>query len=198
MSSPRSSLHRRLRRLAFVAGLLALPGLTLGEDIDLYTGAPINGGSPNLLIMLDNASAWDGAVSFTCPTTGVVSSNNSGKDVGFEQCSLYQAVTAIGTNPVLLGKINMGLMLFDPKSNGGWFRFPNVGRATDPGKLPLMDATGVANFQTVIKSMSKLHADVAMFSGATILGDGSAALILDVPQLLAIAQSGAQTVHEAA
>ena len=56
----------------------------------------------------------------------------------------------------------------------------------------------IGNHQTVIKSMSKLHADVTMFSGATILGDGSAALILDVPQLLAIAQSGAQTVHEAA
>jgi type IV pilus assembly protein PilY1 len=155
MFHSRPLLSRRLRRLAFAAALLAVPGLSFAEDIDLYTGAPINGGSPNLLILLDNASAWDGAVSFSCPSNGVVSSNNANKDVGFEQCSLYQAVTAIGSNPVLLGKINMGLMLFDPKSNGGWFRYPNVGRATDPGKLPLMDATGVANFQTVIKSIDR-------------------------------------------
>jgi len=42
--------------------------------------------------------------------------------------------------------------------------------------------------QTVIKSLSKFHADVASFSGATILGDGAVALILDVPQLIAAAQ----------
>lgn len=155
MPHTRSSSSRRLRRLAFVAALLAVPTLGLGEDIDLYTGAPVNGGSPNLLILLDNASAWNGSVSFTCPTSGVVSSNNSGKDVGFEQCSLYQAVTAIGTNPALLGKINMGLMLFDPSSNGGWFRFPNVGQAKDPGALPLMDATGVSNFQSTIKALDR-------------------------------------------
>ncbi len=38
--------------------------------------------------------------------------------------------------------------------------------------------------QTVIKSLSKLHADVATFSGATILGDGTAALIIDVGRLV--------------
>ena len=43
--------------------------------------------------------------------------------------------------------------------------------------------------QTVIKSLSKFHADVASFSGATILGDGAVALILDVPQLIAAAQA---------
>ncbi|MBB5046035.1 two-component system chemotaxis sensor kinase CheA [Rhodopseudomonas rhenobacensis] len=44
----------------------------------------------------------------------------------------------------------------------------------------------IGSHQSVIKSLSKLHSDVTMFSGATILGDGSAALILDVAQLLAI------------
>ena len=38
----------------------------------------------------------------------------------------------------------------------------------------------IGSHQTVIKSLSKLHADVTLFSGATILGDGSAALIIDV------------------
>jgi two-component system chemotaxis sensor kinase CheA len=70
--------------------------------------------------------------------------------------------------------------------------------STGDGRVGLVADQIIGNHQTVIKSMSKLHADVTMFSGATILGDGSAALILDVPQLLAIAQSGAQPVHEAA
>ncbi len=57
----------------------------------------------------------------------------------------------------------------------------------------------IGNHQTVIKSLSKLHSDVTVFSGATILGDGTAALILDVAQLVALAQSRAEKlVSEAA
>lgn len=47
----------------------------------------------------------------------------------------------------------------------------------------------VGDHQTVIKSMSKLHSQADMFSGATILGDGGVALILDVNQLVARGQS---------
>lgn len=46
----------------------------------------------------------------------------------------------------------------------------------------------IGDHQTVIKAMSKLHEDIAMFSGATILGDGSVALILDVAHLVAAGQ----------
>ncbi len=46
----------------------------------------------------------------------------------------------------------------------------------------------IGDHQTVIKSMSKLHDDVTTFSGATILGDGSVALILDVANLVAAGQ----------
>ena len=53
----------------------------------------------------------------------------------------------------------------------------------------------VGNHQTVIKSLSKLHSDVTMFSGATILGDGTAALILDVAQLVALAQAKVEKQH---
>jgi two-component system chemotaxis sensor kinase CheA len=42
----------------------------------------------------------------------------------------------------------------------------------------------VGTNQTVIKQMSKLHAGVRAVSGATILGDGSVALILDVAHLV--------------
>ena len=47
----------------------------------------------------------------------------------------------------------------------------------------------IGNNQTVIKSLSKLHADVDTFSGATILGDGTVALILDVANLVTFGQT---------
>jgi two-component system chemotaxis sensor kinase CheA len=46
----------------------------------------------------------------------------------------------------------------------------------------------IGDHQTVIKSLSKLHTDVENFSGATILGDGSVALILDVGHLVEMGQ----------
>lgn len=46
----------------------------------------------------------------------------------------------------------------------------------------------IGNHQTVIKAMSPLHRNVAAFSGATILGDGSVAMILDIAQLIALSQ----------
>lgn len=46
----------------------------------------------------------------------------------------------------------------------------------------------IGDHQTVIKGMSKLHHDVATFSGATILGDGGVALILDVGHLVTAGQ----------
>ena len=46
----------------------------------------------------------------------------------------------------------------------------------------------IGDHQTVIKSLSKLHADVEIFSGATILGDGTIALILDTVHLVEYGQ----------
>lgn len=47
----------------------------------------------------------------------------------------------------------------------------------------------IGSSQTVIKQLSPLHSGLKIFSGATILGDGSVTLILDVPQLVAFGQS---------
>lgn len=44
----------------------------------------------------------------------------------------------------------------------------------------------IGNHQTVIKSLSKLHSGVRSFSGATILGDGAVALILEIGHLVAL------------
>ncbi|PZN95883.1 MAG: chemotaxis protein CheA [Hyphomicrobiales bacterium] len=51
----------------------------------------------------------------------------------------------------------------------------------------------IGSHQTVIKSLSKLHSDVTMFSGATIIGDGSAALIMDVGQFVTLGQARAES-----
>jgi two-component system, chemotaxis family, sensor kinase CheA len=42
----------------------------------------------------------------------------------------------------------------------------------------------IGDHQTVIKSLSRLHANIEIFSGATILGDGAVALILDIAHLV--------------
>ncbi|HTH16674.1 MAG TPA: chemotaxis protein CheA [Magnetospirillum sp.] len=47
----------------------------------------------------------------------------------------------------------------------------------------------IGDHQTVIKSLSRLHADVEAFSGATILGDGGVALILDIQHLIELGQA---------
>jgi two-component system chemotaxis sensor kinase CheA len=74
-----------------------------------------------------------------------------------------------------------------------------TGAAPDPHQKVVIVATGqervglvvdqiLGDHQTVIKSLSPLHVDVETFSGATILGDGGVALILDVPHLVAAGQ----------
>ena len=50
----------------------------------------------------------------------------------------------------------------------------------------------IGNNQTVIKQLSKLHSDLKAFSGATILGDGTVALILDTVNLVAMGQTHAE------
>jgi two-component system, chemotaxis family, sensor kinase CheA len=42
----------------------------------------------------------------------------------------------------------------------------------------------IGDHQTVIKALSRLHANIEIFSGATILGDGTVALILDIVHLV--------------
>ena len=60
--------------------------------------------------------------------------------------------------------------------------------ATGGQRVGLVVDQIIGNHQTVIKSMSAMHRDIASFSGATILGDGGVALILDVVQLVALGQ----------
>tara|TARA_R110002020_G_scaffold178334_7_gene371358 strand:+ start:6714 stop:8759 length:2046 start_codon:yes stop_codon:yes gene_type:complete len=56
------------------------------------------------------------------------------------------------------------------------------------GRVGLVVDQIIGNNQTVIKQLSKLHSSIKSFSGATILGDGSVALILDTAHLVAHGQ----------
>lgn len=47
----------------------------------------------------------------------------------------------------------------------------------------------VGKHQTVIKSLGRVYRDVKGTSGATILGDGSVALVLDIPELVKLAEA---------
>src|SRR5215831_17560708 len=140
------------RSLLLIA-LLLLSGVdrARAEDIDLFAGSTA-GSNPQILIIMDNASAWDATASYTCPDNNVVLANNAGKDVGFEQCSLYEAMKAVGNSPALIGKVNIGLMMFGGSTNwGGIMKFPNAA----PYNLPMMDQQGVTNFQNFIKSIDR-------------------------------------------
>ncbi len=60
--------------------------------------------------------------------------------------------------------------------------------AVGESRIGLVVDQVLGQHQTVIKSLSRLHDDQEGFSGATILGDGSVALILDVPHLVKFAR----------
>lgn len=145
--------ERTVSRLA-IATLMAIATLrpAMAEDIDLYTGVQPAAGKPNVLIVLDNASTWDATANFTCSTAGVVSSNNDGKDVGSQQCALYNAIDSIRRSTSLFANINIGMMMFGTGKNvGGVFRYPS----TAPYKLPLMDTAGIDGFLSYIKSIDR-------------------------------------------
>ncbi|MBF0272192.1 MAG: chemotaxis protein CheA [Magnetococcales bacterium] len=55
----------------------------------------------------------------------------------------------------------------------------------------------LGDHQTVIKSLSRVHADVKSFSGATILGDGRVALILEIDHLIEFGQHREERLREA-
>jgi len=64
----------------------------------------------------------------------------------------------------------------------------STGQAGGQDRVGLVVDQILGDHQTVIKALSPFHADVGAFSGATILGDGGVALILDIAHLVAAGQ----------
>lgn len=69
--------------------------------------------------------------------------------------------------------------------------------ATGTERVGLVVDQIIGSHQTVIKSMSALHHNVTTFAGATILGDGGIALILDVAQLVDIGRNQEERLRAA-
>ena len=69
--------------------------------------------------------------------------------------------------------------------------------ATGAERVGLVVDQIIGSHQTVIKSMSALHHNVTTFAGATILGDGGIALILDVAQLVDIGRNQEERLRAA-
>jgi two-component system chemotaxis sensor kinase CheA len=69
--------------------------------------------------------------------------------------------------------------------------------ATGSARVGLVVDQIIGSHQTVIKSMSPVHNNVATFAGATILGDGGIALILDVAQLVEAGRSREERLRAA-
>ncbi|HEY9511796.1 MAG TPA: pilus assembly protein PilY, partial [Rhodanobacter sp.] len=164
MPHARIVLSHRLRIFVLIAAALALPGMASGEDISLYTGTPIAGGQPNVLLVMDNAANGNSATTIAagsnCPSW--IATKPKAHD--FEQCALYKLIGAIGaTGSPLNGQVNMGLMMFN-SANGGLFYYPSP-TPTPPGPLPLLDTAGAATFQNWIMGTP---------GGATGIGPGTA------------------------
>lgn len=59
---------------------------------------------------------------------------------------------------------------------------------TNGGRIGFVVDTVIGSHQTVIKNLGRFYREVEGVSGATILGDGTVALILDVPKLVQCAE----------
>jgi two-component system chemotaxis sensor kinase CheA len=55
---------------------------------------------------------------------------------------------------------------------------------TVDGKIGFVVDKVIGQHQTVIKNLGKIYRNVTGISGATILGDGTIALIVDVPKIV--------------
>lgn len=138
----------RLGALALLA--LASAGAR-ADDIDIYQGTT-SGSAPNLLMILDNAAAASASSTFTCSDPDLVV-NDPTKNLGFEQCGLYSAIKAVGTDAALKGNINLGLMYFPSgQTDGGTFVLPKPSPV--PSSLQLMDDTGLDKMLKRVAALS--------------------------------------------
>ncbi|CAJ0796134.1 pilus assembly protein [Ralstonia holmesii] len=162
------SFAKRIALTATASLMLALAGSPPAgaEDIDLYTGLQQNAGKPNVLIIFDDGANSDANAQFTCSVQGLTVANPK-KSSGAEQCALYGAIQSINSTSPLLGNLNLGLMMFDPKSPGGIFRFPSASSPSAQA-LQLMDGTGVNSFLSYMQNQfpSDLNGNNVQTSGA--------------------------------
>ena len=165
--------------------LLIACGHVAAEDIDLFTGVnPAGGDTPTILLFMHNKRNTNASVAHGCTYDDVADKNSAaakpalGDTVGgFEQCAIVNALLSIKTNPQLLGKIKLGILLFN---NGQFSNFDNgsggaIGHgAGECGYLAyvptVLDSAGI---DALVNSM-KSYADNSFLVPNVAVGDGMA------------------------
>lgn len=149
---------------ALALGLVMLLGsVTQAEDIDLFTGVnPAGGNVPTVMLYMHNTRNANANVQHNCTyndETGNAANPALGNTVGgMEQCAMVNALLSIKNNPQLLGRINVGLMVFN---NSQFSSFNNGSSAIGNGNgecgyvsfVPtLMDSGGIDAIVASIKT----------------------------------------------
>ncbi|MGH8351982.1 MAG: pilus assembly protein [Pseudomonas sp.] len=147
---------RKLVSISFslILSMLLWSGVARADDIDLYAGiSPSAGDPPTVLLIWDNAANTSASASNLCTYSDGSGAPSLGASTvsGMEQCALVNALLAIGSQEELLGRIKVGLMVFN--KNG----FSNNGNG-QCGYLQyapqLMDAAHITELATQIKGFT--------------------------------------------
>ena len=143
-----------------LASLFLVATGAVGEDIDIYAQPPSVAERPNVLILIDNAASNDATYTSAC--TGTPFPASSSKLLPMVQCGLYQAISAIGSQPALKDKLNLALLLYGAGSNpGGTWWAPSPG-PTNINGLTFMDTAGVTStLSTIAASFPKSNSRAA-------------------------------------
>ncbi len=157
-----------LRRIIALLALVVCSASVQAEDIDIFGQVASDGIKPNVLIVLDTAASNDASFPSTCPIAGIPGS----KLMDSVQCAVAVAATGLLNQPSLLGKLNLGLLIYGEQDNqgGDW-----VVPSSAPSALPTMDATGINNFVSLVtagyaKSNSRAASAVMQESWAFFTG----------------------------
>lgn len=149
--------------------LLLCSALARAEDIDIYTGLnPSAANPPTVLLVWDNAannsaSAQDVCTQYSDGSGAPSLGTNTAS--GMEQCAMVNALLTLKSDPDLLGKVKIGLMIFNKNgfSNNGNGQCGYLVRAP-----ALMDSTGVSNLIADIKGFQNTGSNSVKTNGVAV------------------------------
>jgi type IV pilus assembly protein PilY1 len=139
--------------LALLAALVLAGSAARAEDIDIYGASAANGPKPNIVIIFDNASRNNSNYTGNCVDNSGTTIFSMSTLQDATRCALYLAIQDIGTQSSLLGKFNMGLLVYGNGSNqGGQWIIPSITAGASNVSTPLvtMDSNGISQFLTAL------------------------------------------------
>lgn len=174
---------------AVVAVALCFLPPAMAEDIDLFTSVnPASGGDvPTVLLYVHNKTSTSSSDSHGCTYDDVTDKSSAAAQpklgntvTGYEQCAIVNALLAVKNNPLLLGRIKLGIMLFNDSKfstfdNGSSSAISNgAGQCGFLAYVPkVMDAAEIDKLVTSVKSYDKTGTNDITVS-STAVGDGMA------------------------